>query len=212
MHPTHKRKTQLVRRLALPGLCVLVVLGLVGCDEREIKKYSAAIDKTTTDYTRLGSYRVPDGWSRLAKPKQPSKDPSLDPLATFEVRSGEKTASITITRFPGKAGGVNFNIVRWRGQVGFPKAKSDSELEKEMRQVEKEMRELTVDGKSTPYVDISNPDKTDTGRILGVIAERGPVTWFFKMNGPPDLVGQQKAAFEAFVQSVRFGGTGGKDG
>jgi hypothetical protein len=41
-----------------------------------------------------------------------------------------------------------------------------------------------------------------------VVAERGSVAWFFKMQGSYQLVGQEKAAFEAFVQSVKFGAPG----
>ena len=32
----------------------------------------------------------------------------------------------------------------------------------------------------------------------------GGQSWFVKMTGPADLVGQQQPAFEAFVKSLRF--------
>jgi hypothetical protein len=32
----------------------------------------------------------------------------------------------------------------------------------------------------------------------------GGQSWFVKLTGPADLVGQQQSAFEAFVKSLRF--------
>jgi hypothetical protein len=155
---------------------------------------------------------VPEGWTRLPRSKVPNKDPTKEPLATFEIRSGEKVAQVTISRLPGNAGGLNFNIMRWRGQASFPKAANEAELRKELDQIDKDISIWTVDGIKMAYVDLLNPDKKDANRILGVVAERGSVTWFFKMQGPPDLVEQQKTAFKTFVESIRFGGTGANDG
>ena len=100
---------------------------------------------------------------------------------------------------------MSANIERWRGKVGLEAQKSDEEMRKSLLW-------LKVDGEKTPYVDLANPGKSDADRILGVVAERGPVTWFFKLQGPPDQVGQRKSEFEAFVESVKFGGTGASDG
>jgi hypothetical protein len=212
MGPIRNHQRQSFHRVALVGMCGLLTLGLLGCEEAEVKKYNAPREKPIPDFTRLAGYKVPEGWTRLAQVRDPSKDPSKEALVTFQVRKDDKTVQITVTRFPGTGGGVNFNIMRWRGQIGFPKAANKAEMDKEMRQIEKDIAMLMVDGEKTPYVDLTNPDKTDAGRILGVVAERGLVTWFFKMHGPSDLVGEQKAAFEAFMQSVKFGGTGANDG
>ena len=143
--------------------------------------------------TRLESYALPDGWSRMAKPVELS-------VASFQVGSGDKPIVVTVSRFPGKAGGLAANITRWRGKVGLPQIDED--------QLSKEMLWLKVEGEKTPYVDIANPQKADADRILGVVAERGPVTWFFKMQGTPAQVDIHKADFEKFVESVKFGATG----
>jgi hypothetical protein len=190
-------RKQLLRRLMLAAFSGWVLLGLLGCDGPEIKKYTAPREKAAPDFTRLDSYTVPPGWTRRANPVELS-------VATFQVGGGDKTAVITLSRFPGKAGGLALNVERWRKKVGLPPIEEE--------QMNKEMLWLKLSGEKTPYVDLSNPSKADTDRILGVVAERGPVTWFFKMQGPPDLVGQQKAAFEAFIESVKFGGTGASDG
>ena len=41
-------------------------------------------------------------------------------------------------------------------------------------------------------------------RMLVAMVPHGERTWFFKLVGPADTVGQQQEAFDRFVQSVRF--------
>jgi hypothetical protein len=197
MQSSSFRPKQLLRRFAQAAFCGVAFVGMLGCDGPEIKKYTAPREKAAPDFTRLDSYQLPPGWTRQAKPVELS-------VATFQAGSNDKVVTITVSRLPGKAGGLVANLTRWRGKLGLPPIDDD--------QLPKEMLWLTVDGEKTPYVDLANPAKADSYRILGVVAERGPVTWFFKMQGPPDLVGQQKAAFEAFIESVKFGGTGASDG
>ena len=56
-------------------------------------------------------------------------------------------------------------------------------------------------------MDLTGPAQSGISqRMLGVGLPHGGATWFFKMTGPADLVGKQKAAFEAFVKSVKFDG------
>ena len=70
---------------------------------------------------------------------------------------------------------------------------------------------MNVDGLSGHYADLTGPESAGGSRILAVMVPRGDMTWFFKMRGPADLVGREKAAFEAFIGSVRFAGEeGGK--
>jgi hypothetical protein len=144
----------------------------------------------------LDKYDLPEGWTRLAKPVEFS-------VTSFQAGS-DKSLMVTISRLPGKAGGLAANITRWRGKVGLPEITDE--------QMAKEMQWLTMDGEKTPYIDLANPKKENADRILGVVAERGPVTWFFKMQGPPEQVGLQKATFEKFIESIKFGGTGANDG
>src|SRR5262249_43723522 len=47
-------------------------------------------------------------------------------------------------------------------------------------------------------------------RMLAAILPHGERTWFFKLTGPAPVVGEHKAEFERFVQSVRFPGEGDK--
>src|SRR5262249_28908277 len=135
-------------------------------------------------------------WTRSAKPAEFS-------LASFQAGADQRV-SVTISRFGAKGGGLANNVNRWRGKVGLPDISEE--------QMTKEMLWLTMDGEKTPYVDLANPAKSDGDRILGAVAQRGPVTWFFKMQGPAVQVNQQKAAFEKFIESLKFGGAGANDG
>ena len=177
--------------------CALSLLVCVGCEDARVTKYTAPREKNAPDFTRMESYKTPDGWKRLAKPAEFS-------LATFQIGEGNKPVIVTLSRSAGSFGGLTANVERWRGKVGLPEADEKKMLE--------DVKWLTVNGEKTPYVDLSNPEKKDADRILGVYALRGPVTWVFKMQGPPELVGVHKSEFEAFVQSVKFGGTGASDG
>jgi hypothetical protein len=133
-------------------------------------------------------FKAPQGW-------QPFEHPMGLSVASFRVEKGKQVAEVTIT----KAGGsVVENIKRWRTQVGLPKGSDQEAL--------KGLREITVAGASSPYVDLIGPDGGGGGRrILGVVHTQGGVQWFVKMIGPADLVGEQKTAFESFVQSLQFG-------
>lgn len=64
----------------------------------------------------------------------------------------------------------------------------------------KQAQTLPIAGVQASYGDYSGTQV----RILGVILPQRDKTWFVKMIGPPDLVGRQKANFEAFVKSFRL--------
>jgi hypothetical protein len=124
------------------------------------------------------TYTAPEAWQRLP----------LDTL-TFEVPDGDEVAKFTASSLVGPGGGVDANIERWKGQVGLP---ADGPKPK--------VDEVKVSGQPAFAVDLIGKDK----RILGVILPLGEKTWFFKLEGPPDLVGKQKSAFDKLVSEIRF--------
>ncbi len=130
-------------------------------------------------------YDTPPGWREV---------PDANAMLAFEIADGGQTAKATVTPFGGNGGGLLLNVNRWRGQVGLEPINED-ELNK--------LPTLAVDGIAAPYVDLASPGG-GARRMLGAIAPRTGVTWFFKLMGPGDLVGKQKSAFETFVKSVRF--------
>ena len=85
------------------------------------------------------------------------------------------------------------NLDRWRKQVGLPP----------LQELPKNEPTLSVAGKESPYLDFTGEGK-DAKRMLMVVCEKGPITWYIKMLAPAETVAQQKATFENFAKSIRF--------
>jgi hypothetical protein len=128
-------------------------------------------------------YTTPSGWKE-------SERKGAMAVAAFQAEGAE----VTVMPFPRTAGmaDVGGNVNRWRGQLGLPEVAVD--------QARREATEVRVDGKVANYVDLSGPKS----RMLAAMTVRGDQVWFFKMLGPAPAVGRQKAAFDAFLQSVKF--------
>ena len=136
-------------------------------------------------------YTTPPGWEEESSPPPPR-------VAAFQVGDGKQAAEVTVIPFPGDVGGLVANVNRWRNQVGLPPAEED--------EVRRDVRSIEVDGNPGEFVDLTGPESAGHKRVLGVLVPRGGQSWFFKMQGPADVVEGQKAAFEAFLKSVHFGG------
>jgi hypothetical protein len=131
---------------------------------------------------------LPEGWTQDAQPRAMS-------VASFSVSDGNQEAALTITPLPGPPNLLG-NINRWRGQVGLePMANLEQEPP----------TEIEVAGQAGHLVDLGGADL----HMLGVIAQRGRMVWFYKLTGPDPLVGNQRAAFEDFVRSISFDGESG---
>jgi hypothetical protein len=147
------------------------------------------------------TYTVPEGWKEVEAGGGP-----FAPLVALTVEQGGSSARATISQSGGNGGGLLMNVNRWRRQVGL------SEIDQDQLDDARQggfLKSITVAGTTADYVDLSGPGK-DFEHILAVVVKRGDATWFFKLQGPRELVGRQKAAFEKFVGSVKFdGGNGG---
>lgn len=109
-----------------------------------------------------------------------------------------KTASVTISTFPGDVGGTLANVNRWRGQMSLPPVEEDK-LEGVTQSLD------TAGGKAT-MVDFTGTD-TKTGqpaRLIAVMVPHGDSTWFYKLMGEDVVVREQKEAFVKFVQTVHY--------
>jgi hypothetical protein len=135
-------------------------------------------------------YTTPTGWKEVA----PNR--AFGQMAAFRVTDGDRSATVSASQ---AGGDLLANVNRWRAQLGLDPLTED--------QFRKEAKKLKVDGLSGDYLDLTGRDKDGKpSGTLGVIVRRGGETWFLKMTGPAELVGKQKAAFEAFVKSVKFDG------
>jgi hypothetical protein len=177
----------------------LAALLLLGCQNDQITRYTAPKDETRSYASKVPraegvpTSKPPESWKEIP----PSR--AAGEFQAFQVVDGDKTAKVTISSL---GGSLLDNINRWRHlQLGLDPI--------DQEQLQKDRREIDVDGAPGYYADLTGESpQRGRQRILGVIAERGGRQWFFKMMGAPDLVEKQKPAFEAFVKSVRFGGTG----
>jgi hypothetical protein len=137
-------------------------------------------------------FAKPDDWEE----RPPDNHMGVYRPAVFLVRDGEHLAEVSVVPLAGHGGGARDNVNRWRRQLGLEPI-DDAQLQKDLRQLD------VADGKA-PYIDLKGRDPTGPQRILGAWIVHGGRTWFIKMKGSPELVGKQQAAFEAFVQSIRF--------
>lgn len=134
-------------------------------------------------------FTKPDDWEE----RPPDNHKGIYRPAVFLVRDGEHRAEVSVVP---AGGGAAANVNRWRRQLGLEPLDD--------AQIQKEIRRLDGAAGQASYVDLTGRDPTGPQRILAAWIVHGGRTWFVKMMGTPELVGKQQAAFEAFVQSIRF--------
>jgi hypothetical protein len=179
---------------------LFAVLFCSACNQSKITVYripkeSVAIETSSGSLVpappaMLPKWTVPSEWN-----EQPLSEMRL---ASFKVEgSGGQSADISVSSFPGDAGGIESNINRWRGQVHQAVLDADS--------LGKTLERLTVDGVPVILVDVQTPEgggKPD--RIIGAVLRTADRTWFVKMTGAPAVLQAQAENFKQFVNSFRF--------
>jgi len=187
----------------------VIVAALVGCGQHGIEVYRTAKEPAAAPEQAQAPAGLPAGHPDTANPA-----PTLEwklPAGWQEVPAGEmrvasfrvpgkdgKQADVSVIPLPGMAGGDLGNVNRWRGQVGLP-AVTEPDLVKVGQPVQ-------MDGQAAQLYDQGGQDPTsgEKTRILAALLRRAGVAWFFKMTGGDELVAQQKSAFVAFLESVKF--------
>jgi len=141
------------------------------------------------------TYKAPAGWVKV-----PPK--IAEQKAAFEISRGEQKGRVTITS--GIRGSMLDNVNRWRMQVELPPI--------EQEQLAGLLGKIKVADVDTVSIDLTGPKRADKfNRILVAIylhgdLQQGGDIYFFRIDGPDDLIDDQRATFEAFLQSVRFDG------
>jgi hypothetical protein len=181
-------------------LCLSAALFCTSCNQSNIAVYripkeSVAIETGSGSLapappSMLPKWTVPPGWK-----EQPLSEMRL---ASFKAEgSNGESADISISSFPGDAGGLESNINRWRGQV------HQAGLDEES--LAKTMERTTVDGVPVVLVDVQTPEGTQKpDRIIGAVLRTADRTWFVKMTGSPATLQAQAENFKQFVNSFRF--------
>ncbi|HKQ38708.1 MAG TPA: hypothetical protein VJ063_11565 [Verrucomicrobiae bacterium] len=134
-------------------------------------------------------WQVPSGWEEVPPPQML--------LAKFVMPDKEQPkAEVTVSVFPGDAGGVLQNVNRWRRQIKLDPVQPES-LEKMTTSLD------LAEGKAI-LVDLTgeNPTNGQPTRIIGAILPKGDRTWFYKLMGQEQIAEREKAAFIKFVQTA----------
>jgi hypothetical protein len=136
-------------------------------------------------------YKTPDGW----KETRPTSNLTL---LAFRAGTNDKKADITVSMFQGESGGLTANVNRWRTQVGL-EGLTAAEVNA--------LPDVPIGNTRGKLVDVTGPATPPRpNRIVGAILIRETDSLFFKMTGPSEFVGEQRAAFERFLKSIRFDG------
>lgn len=161
----------------------------------------------------------PEASARVATPSSPPRTTPSGPPATpnwqppaewtavdapamvmnkWSVAQGGASADITVTVFPGEAGGLAANLNRWRGQVGLQPA-SEAELNSQVK-------EIDVLGGTAQVAEFAgtSPESGDPAVLMAAIVRRDGFSWFYKILGSPEAVEAQRDVFLRFVQSVQY--------
>ncbi|MGA2244774.1 MAG: hypothetical protein ABSH48_07245 [Verrucomicrobiota bacterium] len=111
--------------------------------------------------------------------------------------NGDASAAVNVSQLDGNGGGLLPNLNRWRSQLGQP-AMSDDDLAK--------LPSIDASGTKAVLVDFTGTDARagKAARLIGMVLPLNGQTWFYKLMGDPDVVGQQKDAFINFAQSAQY--------
>ena len=192
---------------AIPVACfagTVVVALLSGCEDRRIASYEIAKEfaavalpagQTSDQAAAAASERVePLIWTAPAHWKL--KPASAMRRASFAVPMNDGSeADLSVSVLGGTAGGVPANINRWRTQLGL--------RELAPGEVAGTTEAIAADRLAFTLVDIAGQSGGAAIRMLAAIAEFEGQTWFFKLTGPDQGVVAEKAAFVAFLRSVK---------
>jgi hypothetical protein len=136
------------------------------------------------------TFQAPKGWKSM------EAGPSV--FARFQIGEKDAIATVVVVELPGNGGGLVPNVNRWRAQLKLEPLPEKDALQS--------LKAIKVNGIDGHLLDITGRESTDKSgqRIVAVVLPREKQTWFFGIAGPRRLVGDQKEAFEAFVNSFRF--------
>jgi hypothetical protein len=102
---------------------------------------------------------------------------------------------VTVTVFPGSAGGELANVNRWRSQIGLPPVE-EAALAKDRKSLRSPAGPLTV-------FDYTSDGKEKTRIVAGILFAGGN-SWFVKMVGDAGPVAASRADFVKLLESLRL--------
>ena len=138
---------------------------------------------------------TPEGWKEAPAGGTPGS------MRLIDLRFGEKNeGECYLSAMPGKAGGLEANVNRWRTQMGLAPYTPD-ELAKLPKKVflNREATAVSFDG---DFKGVGASEAQKGYRLEGLVQEAPEFTLFVKMTGPKEVVEKNQAAFDKFCQSI----------
>jgi hypothetical protein len=169
------------------------------CDQQRIEVYQTPKQNVALETAAALAPAPPVQPATWTRPGDWQEQPLSEMrLGSFKVAGpNNASADVSVTSFPGPAGGLESNLNRWRGQVQLPPLSGDD--------LDKTIEHRILAGVPVLLVDFASPESAaKQSRILGAIFENADRTWFVKMTGDPELVGARKTEFNQFVDSFHF--------
>ena len=145
-------------------------------------------------------YDTPEDWTKSALSVSRGGI-SVEYSAAFKVERDGESAEMTVTPLPPAMASMMLPMInRWRGQIQLGPVTQ--------QQLDSQMQKIEIDGTTGDYIEIVGPaDAPRPQTILAVVVVAADRAWFFKSIGDSRLVESEKEPFEAFVRSVKFGGS-----
>ena len=113
-------------------------------------------------------------------------------LATYNIRTDDASAEVTVIPLGPAAGDLASNVNRWADQIGMKHPTTE--------QLEQIVTTITVDETESQYVTLA--DDAAKEAALVVIVPKQDRTWFIKMKGDRSIVESETKNFEAYATSI----------
>jgi len=182
-----------------------------GCSRDEVAHYRVPkADPTASSAQGAAGGMPPGATAALPPPPDVSSTGSLKwalPKGWTESRSsgGMRYATlkapapgkldVSVTVFPGSAGGEIANVNRWRNQIGLPPLEEAA--------LAKDRRTLKAPAGPVAVFDYTSDGKEKTRLVAGILFAGGN-SWFVKMVGDAGPVAESRADFVKLLESLRL--------
>lgn len=189
----------------LPCLLLLAVSSLASCRKAEISVYVAPKE---VEFTPPSSVEAePDSEPEQARKPQGKLD--CQPPATWVERPSDRMnvrqftaetpsgqVSINVTPLESMAGKEPLLVNMWRGAIGQPEFNEEEAL--------KALLPVAVGSDSGQMFEVTGKRPDGDTSIITAFIHRDGRSWFFKLQGSPAAVAEQKSGFIDFLKTVKI--------
>ncbi|MEI7704641.1 MAG: hypothetical protein WCK73_08570 [Deltaproteobacteria bacterium] len=134
-------------------------------------------------------WTLPKGWTE-ERSQGGMRYATIRPTPT-----GKGKVEVSVTVFPGPAGGELANVNRWRNQIGLPPVDEGA--------LAKDRKSLGSPAGKLALFDYASDEKDPTRMVAAILFDGGN-SWFVKMVGPREAVTATRADFIHLLESLRL--------